>query len=148
MSYQEKRNLVNLISAVLITTVYSVLMSQRYPQSDPYSREVFQFWGAFFLILIPVSIIARIVIYIIFHILNYIATREEDAPITDERDDLIELRAGRFSRYVFWIGVMLAMGSLVMELSPATMFIILICTGVVSEIVSEVSQIYFYRRGF
>jgi hypothetical protein len=148
MSYQEKRSLVNLISGVLITVCYAAVMMQRYPQADPYAREIFHFWGAFFLILIPVSILARILIYIIFSILNAIATREQDPPIEDERDKLIELRAGQLSFYVFAMGVMLAMGSLVVGLPPAAMFIILICAGVVSEIVSEVAQFYFYRRGF
>jgi hypothetical protein len=148
MSYQEKRSLVNVISGILITVFYSAFMIQRYPEADAYSREVFHFWGAFFLILIPISIAARIIIYIIFSIVNAIATREEEPPITDERDKLIELRAGRLALYVFTIGVVLAMGSLVVELPPAAMFIILICSGVASEIVSEVAQFYYYRRGF
>lgn len=147
MSYQEKRSLVNLISSVLITALYSAFMIQRYPQADAYSREVFYFWGTFFLILIPVSIVARILIYILFSIVNAIATREEDPPIVDEREKLIELRGGQLSRYVFALGVMLAMGSLVVGLPPDAMFIILICAAVVSEIVSETAQFYFYRQG-
>lgn len=147
MSYQEKRNLVNVISTVLVMLVYSSVMSQHYPQTDPYSREVFRFWGAFFLILIPVSIVARILMYIVFHILNYMVTREEDVPITDERDTLIELKGERASRYVFMLGAMLAIGVLVIEQPPAMMFGILIVAGVLSEIVNEVAQMYLYRRG-
>ncbi|HEX2906617.1 MAG TPA: hypothetical protein VHO69_07150 [Phototrophicaceae bacterium] len=148
MSYQEKRSLVNIASTILITALYAAFMMQRYPAADPYSREVFHFWGSFFLILIPISIVARILIYIVFSIFNYIATREEEPPIIDERDKLIELRAGQLSLYGFAVGVMLAMGSLVVEQPPSVMFIILICAGVVSEIISELAQFYFYRRGF
>lgn len=148
MSYQERLSLVNLISTILVTALYAAYMVQRYPDASPYSKEVFHFWGAFFLILIPVTIVTRIVIYIVFAIINAIATREEDPPLTDERDKLVELRASRNSLYVFALGFVLAMGSLVVELPPSVMFITLICAGVMSEVVSEISQFYYYRRGF
>ena len=147
MSYQENRAIVSLIGTVLITVLYSVYMLQRYPVGDAYSPEIFRFWGTFFVILIPVSIVARIIIYILFSIINAIATREEEMPITDERDKLIELKSNRNSGYVFIIGFVLAMTSLAVEQPPTVMFIILMVSGVVSEIVSEVSQFVFYRRG-
>ncbi len=147
MSFQEKRSIVNIVSTILITAVYSAYMVQRFPQGNAYSPDVFHFWGAFFLILIPVTIVARIIIYIGFYIVNTIATREEEPSITDERDQVIELKATRYSLYVFGVGFLLAMGSLVMEMPPSAMFIILICSGLVSEMVSEISQFYFYRSG-
>jgi len=148
MSFQERRSIVNLISSILITAFYSAYMVQRFPEGDPYSPDVFRFWGAFFLILIPVAIVAKIVIYIVFYIVNTIATREEESSITDERDKLIELKTQTYSTYVFIVGVLLGMGSLVVDMPPSVMFIIFLCSGLVSEIVSEISQFYFYRRGF
>jgi hypothetical protein len=148
MSFQERRSIVNLISSVLITALYSAYMIQRFPEASPYSPDVFHFWGAFFLILIPVSIVARIVIYIVFYIVNTIATREEEPSITDERDKLIELKAQTNATYVFVVGFLLAMGSLIIAMPPSAMFILLLCAGVVSEMVSDISQFYFYRRGF
>ena len=82
MSFQERRAIVSLIGSILITVLYSVYMLQRYPEGDTYSPAVFHFWGSFFLILIPVTIVAKIVIYILFSIANAIATREEEPPIT------------------------------------------------------------------
>jgi hypothetical protein len=147
MSYQERRSLVNLVSSVVITALYAAYMMQRYPQADPYSPEIFHYWGSFFLILIPVSIVARIIIYILFAIVNAIATREQEPPITDERDKLIELKSQANSGYVFIVGFLLAMFSLVLSMPPATMFIILICAGIASEVVGDISQFLFYRRG-
>ena len=147
MSYQERRSIVNLISAILITVLYSAYMIQRYPQGNPYSIEVFRFWGAFFLILIPVSIVARIIVYIIFAILNAIVTRQEELPITDERDKVIETKANLVSGYVFILGFILAVGSLVIDMPPAVMFTILLLSGLLSEVISDVSQFYYYRRG-
>jgi len=147
MSFQEIRSIVNLISTLLIIAFYSAYMAQRYPEASPYSPDVFRFWGAFILILIPVSIVAKILIYIIFYIINAIATREEEPPITDERDKLIELKAQTNANWVFIIGFILAMSSLVVDLPPSVMFIILILAGLVSAVVSDISTFYYYRRG-
>ena len=148
MSYQERRAIVNFISSILITALYSLVMFPRYPDADAYSVEVFRFWGTFILILIPVSIVARIVIYIVFNILNTIATREMEPSITDERDKLIELKSARISLYVFTFGFLLAMTSLVVDQPPWVMFTILISAGLLSDTLNELAQFYFYRRGF
>ena len=147
MSYQERRAIASLISNVVITALYSAYMLQRYPDTPAYSPEVFHFWGTFFVILIPVSIVAKILIAIIFSILNAVATREIEPVITDERDKLFELKALRNSLYVFAVGFIVAMASLVFDMHPTIMFFILIGAGVVSEIVGDMSQFYFYRRG-
>jgi hypothetical protein len=148
MSYQERRSLVNLISSIVVISLYTAYMIQRYPEVGSYAPEVFHFWGSFFLILVPVSIVARIVIYILFAIVNAIATREQEPPITDERDKSVEVKAQINSVYVFVAGFILAMGSLVIGMPPAVMFGLLLLAGVLSEIVSDISRFYFYRRGF
>ena len=147
MSYQERRSLVNLISDIVITVVYSVYRFQSYPETSAYSPEIFRFWGSFFLLLIVVSIVAKIVIYIIFSIINTIATDEHEPSITDERDRLIGLKATRNSFYTFVIGFLLALGSVAIDMPPSTMFIILFCSGFLSSVVSDLSEFYFYRRG-
>ena len=148
MSYQERQSIVSLLSTVLITAGYSAYMLQRYPAADAYSPEVFRFWGTYFLILIPVSIVAKIIVHIVFSILNTIATREDEPSVTDERDKLIELKAAQLSLYVFSLGVVLAMGSLAVDQLPAVMFALLIGAGIASEMVFDVTQFLLYRRGF
>lgn len=148
MSYQERRSLVNLISSIVIMALYTAYMMQRYPAASPYSPAIFRFWGSFYLILIPVAIVARIIIYIVFAIVNAIATREEEPPITDERDKLIELKAQTNANNVFVIGFILSVGSLAIDQPPVVMFILLLLTGIVTEIISDISQFYYYRRGF
>lgn len=147
MSYQEWRAVVSLITGVLTTVAYAAYMIGRYPDANPYSPEIFHFWGSYFLILILVSIIAKIIIAIVFAIIAAIATRQEKPPVTDERDKLIDLKATQISLYVFIAGFVVAMVSLVLSMPPAVMFIILICAGIASEIVGDISQFLFYRRG-
>jgi hypothetical protein len=148
MSYQEKRAIVSLISTLVINAFYWLYMAQRYPSGDDYSPDVFRFWGSAFLILIAVSIIVKIIVYIIFTIVNVIARQETEPSITDERDRLIELKSTRNSFYAFMLLMVVALASLAISMPPSVMFVLLILAGIASEIVSEVSQFYFYRRGF
>ncbi|SRR5258708_2854877 len=148
MSYQERRAFVSLISTILIAAYYFVSVLQRFPEGNPYSADVFRFWGSSMFILIPVSVVVQIVIAIVFSIVYSIATREPERPLTDERDRLIELKAIRNSLYVFVFGFSLAMGSLVINMPPNVMFIVLFFSGFVSGMAGYITQIYFYRRGF
>jgi hypothetical protein len=148
MSYQERRAIVLFISTALITALYTAIMLQRYPEAGAYSPEIFRYWGTFMLILIPVSIIAKIVIHILFSIANTVATREAEPDIEDERDRLIELKANRNALWVFTGGFLLAMVSLVLEQPPHVMFILLIGAGVASDMMSEASNFFYYRRGY
>ncbi len=148
MAIQEKRSIVSLVSTILVLILYAAFMLPKYPESNSYSPEVFHFWGSFILVFIPVSIVAKIVIYILFSIMNTIATREAESSLTDERDKLIELKSARNGLFMFAIGFLLAMGTLVLSMPPSAMFIVLLGAGVMSEVINDVSLFYFYRRGF
>ncbi len=147
MSIHERKAIASIIGTIVISIAYAAYMIQRYPVADWYSADVFRFWGAYFLILIPVSIVAKIIIAIVFSILNTIATGEAEPAISDERDQLIDLKATRNGMWLFVIGFLLAMGAVVIGLPPAAMFIVLLCGGIVSDLISDFSQFYFYRRG-
>ncbi|QYR21770.1 hypothetical protein KZ483_01620 [Paenibacillus sp. sptzw28] len=147
MSFQEKRNIVSLITTLLILPLYCMYVFQRYQERSFNSADELSFWGAFILILIPVSIAAKIIIHIVFSTINTIATKEKEPSITDEFDKVIGLKATRNSHYVFMIGFLLSMVPLVMNMPPYVMFIILIASGFVSEVVGTVTQLYLYRRG-
>jgi uncharacterized membrane protein len=148
MSIHERKAIVSIIGTIIISIGYAAYMAQRYPFVDLYSPEVFRFWGAYFLILILVTIVAKIIIAIVFSILNTIATGEAEPSITDERDHLIDLKATRNGMWLFILGFVLAMVALVMGQPPAVMFLIILCGGMVSDLISDFSEFYFYRRGF
>ncbi len=147
MSFQERRAIANIISTLLATGLYAAYMLPRLPEGDPYAPAVFHFWGSFFLLLIPVTVVTRILVTILFMIVNTLATRVEEPDIMDERDKLVELKATRIGFYIFSLGFVVAMIALVAEQPPSAMFIILIVAGVLSEMCGELLQVYFYRRG-
>lgn len=147
MPYQEKQNIVNIVSGLLIAAIYGWIIYQRYLQGRFDLTEDFKAWGVVFLIFIGVSIVARIVIYIIFHIINVIATREEDIPVEDERDRLIQLKSTRNSHYTFIIGFTLAFLALAVGMPVYGIFIAFVSFGLLAEIIDNVSQIYYSRKG-
>lgn len=147
MSYQEKKNVVSLIGTLLVFVSYCWYVFENYPQSTLVSTDTFSFWASVILILIPVSIVAKIIISIVFNIIYRISTNEKEPSFADELDKIIELKATRNSHYAFTIGFLLAMGSLVLDMPPYMMFIILIFSGFLSEMVGVITQIYLYRRG-
>jgi hypothetical protein len=147
MSYHEKQNIVSIISTLLIFGLYSLYVYQVRLAADINLVNDFSFWGSVILILIPVSIVAKIIIYIVFDII-YTITAHEGAPaFSDERDQLIQLKATRNSLYIFMFGFLLAMGSQAVHMPPFVMFVTLVVCGLVSEIVADISMIYFYQRG-
>lgn len=147
MSYQEKQNIVNIFSGLLITAIYASMIWKRQLAGNFDLREDFDTWGLIFLIYIGVSIVVRIIIQIVFHIINAIATREEKVPVTDERDKLISLKATRNSYYVFTGGFVLSVISLAIGMPVYGIFIAFVATGLLAEIIDNGSQIYYYRKG-
>ena len=97
--------------------------------------------------LIPVAIIAQIVIHILFAIINKIVTDEDISDKDDERDKLIELKSLRVSYWVFIIGFMSAMGAVALGMELWVMFVTLIVSGFLSDLISSVVKIWYYRKG-
>ena len=148
MSYHEKRALVNMFSSILVTAGYSVYLYFRYLAGGGEFINDPRFWGQAFLIFIPVSIVANILITIAFTIHYRLTTHDEEPAFSDERDKLIELKGSRNALYAFSIGVVLSMATLVFGLPLYAMFIAIIYSGLLSSVVDELTQFSLYRRGF
>ncbi len=145
MSYQKKRNIVYLISTLLIFWFFWLYVFQRYLEGSLNSTNVFSFWGSAILLLIPAQIVVNIILHIVFSIINKIATNEECEPsLTDERDQLIELKATRNSYYLFIVGFLLSMGTLVINMPPFVMFNMLVFSLFAAQIIEISSKFYYY----
>jgi hypothetical protein len=122
-------------------------MYPRYPGVGVESSETFRYWGSFVLFLTLFSIVAHIMISIIFNIVFRITTKEKEPAFADELDLLIDLKANRNSFFIFIIGFVFSMGSLVFYQPSQVMFIILIASGFISDVTGSVTKLYHYRRG-
>ena len=147
MTYQEKKSIVSVISAILIFVSYCLFMYPRYPGGGVALSEVLHYWGSFVLYLTLFSIVAHIIISIIFNIVFRLTTNEKEPTFADELDKLIDLKAFRNSFFVFVLGFLFAMGSLIFYQPLHVMFMILISAGFISDIAGSVTKLYHYRRG-
>jgi hypothetical protein len=91
--------------------------------------------------------VVRLVIEIIFIIINWIVTKEKAPSFADELDKMIELKAMRVSYFVFILGFLLAMGSLVVQKTPSSMFIIMFLSGFIADAAGIIWRLYLYRKG-
>jgi len=148
MSYQEKKIYVSVISNILIFTLYTLYAIRNAEEGSITSSSDFSFWGSFILVLLPVSIAAKVIIHIVFVIINKIATNEDGPSFEDEFDKIIELKADRISLYVFFLGFILSMVPLVTDLPTYLTFLGLILFGFLSDLLGRIAQLYFYRKGF
>jgi hypothetical protein len=147
MDNKEKQILVTIINLVLIFVGYSLYLYNMYIVDDFNILNDFKFWGKAFLILIPITIVAQIIIHIIFAIINKIVTNEDMETKSDERDKLINLKAIRVSHRIFTAGFLLSMVTLVLGMPVYVMFLTLVCSGFLSGIISEIAKVYYYRKG-
>ncbi len=147
MSYQERNITVSLISTLLIFGFYLIRMFQMHQEGNLNSNNVFSLWGTIIVLGIIVNIVSTIITQIVLSIIHMVKTNEEESFIADERDKLIELKGIRNSYFVFIAGVLLSMGTLVFDMSPLMMFVLLILSGFAAAIINDISQLYFYRRG-
>lgn len=146
MSFHEKRSIANIIGTVVIFTLYALWVFGKYSSGELGAENILSFWGKVLLIFIPVTIVAKIIIQIIFNIIYTATTREEGPSFSDERDKLIELKGLRVAHIIFSLGFLVAMGSIALGYSISVMFIITVF-GAISEICDQISQLIHYRRG-
>lgn len=147
MYYQEKKSILNVFSTLLIYGVYYTNVFQNYKPGALELAAELQFWGKTLLLVIPIAIAAKIVIHIIFSITNAIVTKEKHPDFEDERDKLIFLKSTRNSFFVFGLGFLIALGTLAWGMPAQNMFIILVFSGVLSDVFDNLSQLYFHRKG-
>lgn len=150
MSYQEKNITVSLMTFLLILGFYLVNLFQMFQGGGLVATRLFNLWAIVIVAGILVNIFASILTNIVLSIVHAIrtGTKESERFIEDERDQLIELKGTKSSYIVYSIGVLLSMLTFVFGQPPLVMFSMIVCSGLVAEIIGDLSQIYLYRRGF
>ncbi len=151
MSYHEKNITVSLATFSLILG-YFLLRIFQLSRSERFDTDhVFRLWG----IIIVLAIVATIVLTILTHIgstvYEVIKTGDENPKIDDlkdERDELIDLKGTRITYTFHSLGVFVAMLAFVFGQPTLVMFTLLILSGLVAQIVGDISRLALYRRGF
>ncbi|MEP0986035.1 DUF2178 domain-containing protein [Ekhidna sp.] len=147
MDYHERKSIINMLSMIIVLGIYYWTVFERFNSQVMTTDEQLQFWSKAILIAIPLSIITKIVVMIVFAISNYLITREKMPSFEDERDKLIELKATRNSYIIFGIGFFISLTVLAFGYPPKYMFISIILGGIASEIFDNLSKVYYHSKG-
>lgn len=148
MSQSESRTVGYLISSLIGAVLYFVYVVQQYQEGSLNSATITSSWGIAVLVVIGIQIVLSIISAILVSIGLAIKEREEVPELSDERDQLIELRANRISFSVFGVGFFIAMITLAAGAAPLVMFNLIVFSLFAAAISGYVSQLYRYRRGF
>ena len=150
MSYQQKNFTVSLVVFSLILGFYLIRLYQFIQGGDFTSSNVFRLWGIVIVLSIVFTILATILTHVGSGIIYAIKTKEEPEieDIQDERDRLIDLRGTRVTYLFSSIGVFLSMLTFVLGQPPLVMFSLLILSGLIAQIIGDISRLVIYRRGF
>ncbi len=106
------------------------------------------FWSTSILLLIPLIIVSRVILYVLYSIFNTISTRErEDKFLIDELGKTIRLKASRNFNTTFTLGFVIAMLVLAAGASISLMFTLFFCAIFAAFIVQNVSEYYYTKKG-
>lgn len=151
MSFQQRNITVSLVTFILILGFYLLRIFQLLQTDTFISTNVFRLWG----IIVVLAIVATILLTILAHIgsavFQVIKTGDENPKIEDiqdERDKLIDLRGTRITYVASSLGVLVAMLTFVFGQPPLWMFSLLIFSGLLAQIIGDISRLMLYRRGF
>ncbi len=145
--HKEKEILVTIISLLVIPSVYAVIVYSKFLAANPELINNFKFWGKTLLILVPIMIVSIIIVHIIFFIINRIVTNEEFPKMTDEMDQLIDLKAIKKSRWLNSLGFLLALVSQALGMPAWVLIATILVFGILSGVFEGLLKIYFYRKG-
>jgi len=148
MSQTESRTVAYLISSLVVAVLYFVYAIQQYQEGSFNSTTISSSWGIAVLVVIGLQIVLSIISAILVSIGLAIKEREEVPELSDERDQVIELKANRISFSVFGVGFLIAMITLAAGLVPLVMFNLIVFSLFAGAISGYISQLYRYRRGF
>ena len=150
MSYQEKNITVSLVNQLLILGFYLVSLYQMFQEGALVPGRVFGLWATVILAAIIANILASILTNIVLTIFEALKSRQYSEPrfIADERDKLIELMGMRSGYVTFSVGVLGAIIAFVVGLPALETINVIVFFAILGQIANDISQIYFYRKGF
>ncbi|GAB1422013.1 hypothetical protein MASR2M15_22200 [Anaerolineales bacterium] len=148
ISYQEKLTLLSIFTTLASFIPYAIFIFNKYQAMDASGPDIANFWAIAILLLLPVLVIAQIVTQILFIVLHMVITKKEEPTLSDELDQLIDLKSTRNFYHLFMLGFFLSMLAVALGGQLSMMFMILFIALIIAGIFADVSKIYFYRRGF
>jgi hypothetical protein len=151
MTYQEKNIVVSFCSQIIILGFFLVRIFQIAQGRELEAEKVFRLWLTVIILEIVVTILGTILAHILSAIVQSIQNGGEEPEIDsveDERDKLIGLKGSRIAYIASSLGIFIAMLVFAFGQPALVMFSLIILAGIVAQIISDISKLFLYRRGF
>ena len=157
MSFSSKKTIASILAGVLMVIAYIIyVFSNHAPAPDDLKS-----WAVAMLIFIGISVLAVIIIQIIFHIALAIriAVKEqvrddktvkrlfESETAEDERDKLVGLKASRINSVFAGVGFMAALAALASGALSIIALHIMLGSCALGNLIEGVVSIYYYEKG-
>jgi hypothetical protein len=147
MTAQEKRPLVFLLIDIITFSIYYTVILNYY-EGYAVSMGELPFWSTSILILIPIMIASRIILYVLYSIFNTVITKEQEEKfLIDELGEIIKLKASRNFSTTFMLGFVVTMILLVVGISIPSMFKMFYFSIFSAFIVQNISEYYYAKKG-
>jgi hypothetical protein len=147
MTYEERKSAVSLFITLFASILYYWLVARYFGERMADPNPDLRFWGGFILGYLPAAVIIKVIVQIVYIILEAAITRREPSELTDELGRLIELKSIQTFNYVFFAGFFLTMLGLVLGMAATTMFLCFYLSMVAAGCSLDIAQLWFYRRG-
>ncbi len=147
MSFQEKRSLVLFGGSLLLAFFYLSIVFQQLADAPSALADSPAFWAKAILLMIPVMIGVKILLYILSFIIQKAVASSDTPEFQDEMDKLIDLKTAQHTYTFFGLFFLAFLAALALEWPNRTAFAILLCGMFVTDMFREVSQFYYYRKG-
>lgn len=148
MFFQEKKAIVYLTATILLSLGYYAYLYHAYQAAEwqQTSQEI-RFWAQAILLFVPVQVVGKVIIHVLFVMVNALATQEQEPTFMDELDQRVELKATRNFYHIFMAGFMAALGTQALAMSITWLFVTLLAGILAASLTFDLSQLYYYRRG-
>lgn len=151
MYYGEGKTFIELVSSITTLLIYGLAVGLGLYFEYIVINDILQFWAIIILIFIPLSIVVRIIVHILYSIGNSVAHEIKggfpDNEVVDERDKMIMLKATRNSMFLFVIGFFVGLIFLALKMSPHYFFGSIVLFGALTDLISTILTMVYYRRG-
>ena len=140
LNYHEKSIWASLVSTVIIFGVYFTMAFK--VMNDPNIPDItliFFFIGA---------VITIVIVQIILQTILAIMNRKVAEGGHDERDKAIEMRSTQYSYYILIFGIWASVAAMLINFSTLLLINLIMLTFIVAEVVSYITTLIHYRRGY
>jgi hypothetical protein len=145
LSYYEKRSIMSIVVFLVVYASMFYDAHMYYRLAGP-KESLLRFWGNQFLELFLCLIVVYLLVFVAFNFINRKITGETRPKITDERDNVIELKAIHASYYILALGIFSAMLSALRVGTYSPIFLIIMSSILASAVVADIIRIYQYRK--